>query len=56
VRVLLDEVLPRRLLRELVGHDLSTAQHQGWSGIRNGDLLDLAADRGFEVFLTADPS
>jgi len=46
VRVLLDEQLPRRLVRELVGHDVSTAQKQGWSGVKNGGL-ELAADHGF---------
>ena len=44
------------LLSELVGYDLSTAEQQGWSSIRNGDLLELAPDRGFEVFLTRIPS
>jgi len=54
VRVLLDEQLPRRLARELVGHDVRTVQQQGWAGLKNGDLLQRAADAGFEVFLTAD--
>jgi Domain of unknown function (DUF5615) len=56
MRVLLDEQLPRRLARELVGHNVSTAQEQGWAGVKNGELLRLAADRGFEVFLAADQS
>lgn len=56
MRVLLDEQLPRRLARELVGHDVSTVQQQGWAGVKNGELLRLAAGRGFEVFLTADRS
>jgi hypothetical protein len=37
VRVLLDECLPRRLKRELVGHDVSTAPEMGWGSKRNGD-------------------
>jgi hypothetical protein len=53
VRVLLDECLPRRLKRELVGHDARTAPEMGWASKRNGDLLALAAGQ-FEVFLTAD--
>jgi predicted nuclease of predicted toxin-antitoxin system len=56
VRVLLDEQLPRRLARELVGHDVSTVRQQGWAGVKNGELLRRAADRGFEVLLTADRS
>jgi predicted nuclease of predicted toxin-antitoxin system len=53
VRVLLDECLPRRLKRELVGHDARTAPEMGWAGKQNGELLALAVGQ-FEVFLTAD--
>jgi Domain of unknown function (DUF5615) len=54
VRVLLDEQLPRHLARELCGHDVSTVQQKGWAGLKNGELLRMAADAGFEVFVTAD--
>ena len=54
MRVLLDEQLPRRLAREVTGHDVRTVQQQGWAGLTNGELLQRAADAGFEVFLTAD--
>ena len=54
MRVLLDEQLPRRLARELTAHDVRTVQQQGWAGLKNGELLQRAADAGFEVFLTAD--
>jgi uncharacterized protein DUF5615 len=53
VRVLLDECLPRRLKRELVGHDVKTAPEVGWTSKRNGELLALTASR-FDAFLTAD--
>ena len=53
MRVLLDECLPRRLKRELVGHDARTAPEMGWASKRNGELLALAA-AAFDVFLTAD--
>jgi hypothetical protein len=53
VRVLLDECLPRRLKRELVGHDTRTTPEMGWAGKRNGELLRLA-ERDFDVFLTVD--
>ena len=56
MRVLLDEQLPRQLARELTGHDVRTVQQQGWSGLRNGELLRRAAESGFEVFVTADQS
>jgi predicted nuclease of predicted toxin-antitoxin system len=54
VRVLLDEQLPRRLAHELVGHEVSTVQQEGWAGLENGELLRVAEERGFEVFLTKD--
>jgi predicted nuclease of predicted toxin-antitoxin system len=53
VRVLLDECLPRRLKRELAGHDARTVPEMGWASKRNGELLALAAAQ-FDVFLTAD--
>lgn len=53
MRVLLDECLPRRLKRELVGHDVKTAPEMGWASKRNGELLAVAA-AAFDVFLTAD--
>jgi hypothetical protein len=53
VRVLLDECLPRRLKRELVGHDVRTAPEMGWASKTNGELLTLAVGK-FDVFLTAD--
>ena len=53
MRVLLDECLPRRLERELVGHDVKTAPDMGWASKRNGELLALAVSE-FDAFLTAD--
>jgi predicted nuclease of predicted toxin-antitoxin system len=53
MRVLLDECVPRRLKRELPGHDVVTVVEMGWSGIKNGKLLALAAEH-FECFLTVD--
>lgn len=53
MRILLDECLPRRLRRDLAGHDARTVPEMGWAGTRNGELLTLA-ERQFEVFLTVD--
>jgi hypothetical protein len=53
VRILLDESLPRRFAALLAGHEVSTVQKMGWAGIRNGELLRLAAAE-FDVFLTPD--
>ena len=53
MRVLLDECLPKRLTRELPGHDARTVQQMGWSGISNGKLLSLLRGQ-FDVFITVD--
>ena len=53
MRILLDECLPRRLRRDLVGHDARTVPEMGWASKRNGELLRLA-EGSFDVFLTVD--
>jgi predicted nuclease of predicted toxin-antitoxin system len=53
MKVLLDECVPRKLRRELAGHEVVTVTEHGWSGVENGELLALAAAE-FEVFLTVD--
>ena len=53
MRILLDEDLPRRLGASLDGHEVTTVSRCGWSGIKNGKLLVLAATK-FDVFLTMD--
>ena len=53
MRILLDESLPRRLSRALGEHTVSTVVEVGWSGVKNGKLLALAAGQ-FDVFVTAD--
>lgn len=51
--MLLDECVPRKLRRELPEHEILTVTERGWSGIKNGNLLALAASE-FDVFLTVD--
>ena len=53
MRLLLDECVPKRLKRELPGHDARTVQDLGWAGITNGALLRLANGR-FDALLTVD--
>lgn len=53
MRVLLDECLPRRLRRELPGHEVVTVVEAGWGSVANGELLRRAAET-FEVFVTVD--
>lgn len=53
MRILLDECIPQRLGRELVGHEVGTVSQMGWAGLKNGLLLAQAAGH-FDVFLTVD--
>ena len=53
MRVLLDENLPRALAAELTGHRASTVQSEGWSGMKNGELLRRAGE-SFDAMLTMD--
>ncbi len=53
MRLLLDECVPARLRRSLSSHEVSTVVIEGWSGVKNGKLLALAAQR-FDAFLTVD--
>jgi len=53
MRLLLDECVPARLRRALPSFEVSTLVVEGWSGIKNGKLLALAAQR-FDAFITVD--
>lgn len=53
MRVILDECLPRRLAREITGHQVSTVPQAGWAGLTNGELLK-RIEGGFEAFVTID--
>jgi predicted nuclease of predicted toxin-antitoxin system len=53
VNILVDECLPKRLARHLVGHMVQTVGQMNWLGLSNGNLL-AAAHPQFEIFLTVD--
>ena len=53
MRILLDGSLPVRLTHELHGHKVTTVAQEGWSGKKNGELLNLAEGQ-FDVFITTD--
>ena len=42
MRILLDECVPWPMHKFLDGHSCSSVQDQGWSGIKNGELLQRA--------------
>ncbi len=53
MKILMDECVPWPMHRLLPGHSCSSVQAQGWSGIRNGDLLQ-RAEAEFDLFITSD--
>ena len=53
MNILLDECVPWPMHRFLLGHTCTSVQAQGWSGIRNGELLQQAEGQ-FDVFVTSD--
>lgn len=53
MKVFLDECVDWRLSRDIVGHEVRTARQMGWTAIKNGELLALAAAQ-FDVFVTVD--
>lgn len=55
VRALLDECVPRRLLRRhLTDLNASHVLDEGWAGRRNGVLLGLMLEAGFTTLVTVD--
>jgi len=54
MKILLDENLPHRLRLAIMDHVVVTVAYQGWSGVKNGELLRLAELDGFDILLTAD--
>jgi len=48
MRVLLDECLPKRLKRSLVGHDIQTVPEAGRTGEMNGELIRPEAAIAYE--------
>lgn len=53
MRVLLDECVDWRLLRDLSDVEVHTVKQLGWEHVKNGALLRLASTR-FDVFITVD--
>jgi predicted nuclease of predicted toxin-antitoxin system len=53
MKILLDKCIDRRLAREFVDYEIKTVPQMGWAGIKDGQLLVLAAAE-FDVFITVD--
>ena len=54
MKLLLDENLPKRLKEDFLDHEIYTVRDKGWNGIKNGELLKLMVENGFQALLTFD--
>jgi hypothetical protein len=54
MRVLFDQATPVPIRFFLEGHTVSTAAHEGWDRLQNGELLNIAEAAAFDVLLTTD--
>ena len=53
MRILIDECVDWRLLRDLSSHDVKTVRQMGWNETVNGALLRLA-EQHFDILVTTD--
>ncbi len=53
-RVILDEGVPRQVIRALPDHEAMTVPASGWASIKNGKLLALIEQAGFDALITCD--
>jgi len=54
VRILLDECVHAGARGAFPGHLVETVPQAGWSGIKNGKLLQLINAAGYDAFVTID--
>jgi len=55
MKILLDESLPLKLRNDFgKDHEVWTVRDKGWLSKKNGELLELMINDGFELFVTAD--
>jgi glutamate racemase len=54
MRILFDQGTPVQIRRSLSAHSVRTAREQGWSALANGELLRVAEEAAFDLFLTTD--
>jgi hypothetical protein len=53
VKILIDECVPRPIIKLLPGYEVRTVQEMGWGAFSNGELLRLA-EGSFDLFITSD--
>ncbi|HEX8325636.1 MAG TPA: DUF5615 family PIN-like protein [Tepidisphaeraceae bacterium] len=54
MKLLLDECVDEHFRNHVPGHEVFTVRYMGWSGIKNGELLRVAAAEGFDALVTTD--
>ena len=54
MKILLDECVTKHLKPHLSGYQVSTVRELGWSGVKNGRLMTLCVENGFDILLTID--
>ena len=53
MRIIVDECLPNKLCKALIGHDAILVQKAGFSGYKDKALLD-SIEGSYDVFITID--
>lgn len=56
MKVLFDENMPPALRQGVAAHVVMTVRAMGWAGSKNGRLLALAQEHGFDALVTRDQS
>ena len=55
MKLLLDEQMPRKIASHFPENFIvHTVQSQGWDGVKNGELLSLAASHEYDAVISAD--
>jgi hypothetical protein len=52
--VLLDNAVPRGIVRSHSGHTVTECRERGWDTLSNGELLIAAENAGFDLLITTD--
>lgn len=54
MKILLDECIPVRLKKHLSGFEVCTVTEMGWTSLKDGKLVKVAIESGFNIMITVD--
>ncbi len=55
MKLLLDENIPEKIRTAFTdGHEVFTVKYMGWSGKKNGELMQLIGENQFDALVTMD--